>query len=311
MTRKWYLVLILTLVTSLSFSQNIKGKIFGRITNRKGEPLQATLSILIPSTKFSQTFQTGSNGEYHFEFPAGFEAIYLRLEIHPHSSLRNIYKDRTEVLELNFGAANVDVSEKEKKWDFSLEYTDEYLSKDWQFFINYFTPLFDEPNQKGKQKALGHRGDVLDVIKKKSSLFGDSWVYGRLISHNHTHPEPADSLFGWVKSNQISTEKTVFNQTYLDSMTYLEKRKRLALLREQYLVKNPSLNVKFKEAIQQGNVINGMTEEMVRLSWGEPKSVLNQATLYGKRIQWIFQLERTNKELTVNFENGVVVSVQR
>jgi hypothetical protein len=56
--------------------------------------------------------------------------------------------------------------------------------------------------------------------------------------------------------------------------------------RQQYIAAHPDLDVKLKDCISEGVMCNGLTQEAVRLIWGNPDAI-NQ--LDGGREEWIYQ----------------------
>jgi hypothetical protein len=59
------------------------------------------------------------------------------------------------------------------------------------------------------------------------------------------------------------------------------------------------------DAIQDGVVALGMTEEQVRMSWGEPKNIFVTSTAAGKSEQWVFA-----SGAYVYFTGGLVSGIQ-
>ncbi len=58
------------------------------------------------------------------------------------------------------------------------------------------------------------------------------------------------------------------------------------------------------DTILQGNVRLGMTKEMCKLSWGNPKSINETITASGKKEQWVYS------DNYLYFENGVLTTIQ-
>lgn len=87
--------------------------------------------------------------------------------------------------------------------------------------------------------------------------------------------------------------------------------------RQEYVQNHPELSPEIKQAILAGQVINGMTKEAVRVSWGEPTRIKDfgtnpQAWWYERDSEgWWYKAFPLSLEPTrfVEFKGGVVVDV--
>ncbi|MBL7130966.1 MAG: hypothetical protein ISS45_06170 [Candidatus Omnitrophica bacterium] len=87
--------------------------------------------------------------------------------------------------------------------------------------------------------------------------------------------------------------------------------------RQGYVMNHPELSYEIKQAILEGRVIEGMTKDDVRASWGEPDEIFDfskdrNAWWYEEdREGWIYRAFPLSLEPTrsVTFKNSKVVNV--
>ena len=85
--------------------------------------------------------------------------------------------------------------------------------------------------------------------------------------------------------------------------------------RQEYVQSHPQLALEIKEAILDGQVIRGMTQEQVLVSWGQPTETFDysrdkHAWWYAEEKEgWIYRPSLLSLEpvRTVGFEKGVVI----
>lgn len=64
-----------------------------------------------------------------------------------------------------------------------------------------------------------------------------------------------------------------------------------------------------EQKIIQGKIYVGMTEDLVRISWGDPHDINKTTTASGTHAQWVYEVGRYSRNY-VYVENGKVTSIQ-
>jgi len=96
---------------------------------------------------------------------------------------------------------------------------------------------------------------------------------------------------GWIK-------KPILSDVYVSSMSESEIR------RQQFILDNPGLSKKYKDAILNSAVMLKMTEEMVIASIGLPNDINRTVGSWGVHEQWVYYT------MYLYFENGILTSWQ-
>ena len=101
---------------------------------------------------------------------------------------------------------------------------------------------------------------------------------------------------GWIHENVLSN-------TYVSKLSGDQRR------RIKYVKNHPNISNKFKSAILNGEIILGMTDEIVIASWGYPDDKNRTVGSWGIHEQWIYS--NGVKSITyLYFENGILKSWQ-
>ena len=98
-------------------------------------------------------------------------------------------------------------------------------------------------------------------------------------------------IAGWIQNPK-------FNDSFVPTLSKSEIR------RQEFILDNPKLKKKFKDAISEGSVILGMTKAMVTASVGYPDDINRTVGSWGVHEQWIYS------SYYLYFENGVLTSWQ-
>lgn len=82
--------------------------------------------------------------------------------------------------------------------------------------------------------------------------------------------------------------------------------------REIYLKEHPELTDHQKEAILNGNIISGMSMDMVTASWGKPENIINEVIKDRNIERWFYKKERGDyiNRYVVSFHQGLVIRVK-
>jgi hypothetical protein len=82
--------------------------------------------------------------------------------------------------------------------------------------------------------------------------------------------------------------------------------------RRQFVVAHPDLNDAQKNAVLNGEIVAGMTEDMVRASWGQPLDIVQELIEGQQRVSWIYQQSGDDHVNTyrVRFADGRVNDVR-
>lgn len=95
--------------------------------------------------------------------------------------------------------------------------------------------------------------------------------------------------------------------------------------RQKYLQQHPGLKADVAEAIREGALARGMTQEQVLLSWQNPYDINSSVGPWGTRDQWVYEFKDTSYSLRkamispdwffgkyyLYFSNGVLDSWQQ
>ena len=76
--------------------------------------------------------------------------------------------------------------------------------------------------------------------------------------------------------------------------------------RERYIKSNPLLSADIKDAIRKGEVMRGMSQDDVIVSFGEPQRKNVSVGEWGKKEQWVYYDSR----IYLYFQNGTLRSWQ-
>ncbi|UCD35627.1 MAG: hypothetical protein JSU90_01995 [Nitrospiraceae bacterium] len=151
---------------------------------------------------------------------------------------------------------------------------------------------------------------VLDSLDRGSMVFvqeeRDDWCrvlyhgpfpdYGDLSYENldgivKAYEDPRDLAAayreGWI-------EKDLLSEWELERLTDDEKRRSL------YIEENPDLFPLIKEAIMNGEIMIGMSREMVAASWGTADEIERSTSLFDDREKWVYG------DTSLYFEKGIL-----
>ena len=78
--------------------------------------------------------------------------------------------------------------------------------------------------------------------------------------------------------------------------------------RQTFVGQNKHISERFKKAILNGQIMLGMSKEMLIASWGQPSDINKSVGNYGVHEQWVY--DYTHFQYFVYFENGVLTSWQ-
>ncbi|WP_394990782.1 hypothetical protein [Emticicia sp.] len=112
---------------------------------------------------------------------------------------------------------------------------------------------------------------------------------------------------GFIKYELIDTkgQKYFFNDSDFERFIWFAETEEM---REKEKVKLSTLQAKYGSKIGRliffNDVQIGMTKEMCRLSWGEPKDINRTITKYSTREQWVYN------DGYLYFENGKLTTIQ-
>jgi len=80
--------------------------------------------------------------------------------------------------------------------------------------------------------------------------------------------------------------------------------------RLDYVNSHPDLDGRTREAILNGRIFIGMTEEQVKVSWGRPKEIHRSVGMNWSREQWVYGIKEGDHYISptyVYFERGRVI----
>jgi len=115
----------------------------------------------------------------------------------------------------------------------------------------------------------------------------------------------------------ILSEESGIISTFINEK-YLGKAIRMKSFRERYFEEHPNLPQKIKDAIQNGDILIGMTRDQVRASRGYPHKINKTTSAAGVHEQWIMHPpggprydDYKGKEYGyIYFDDGIVTSWQ-
>jgi polyhydroxyalkanoate synthesis regulator phasin len=116
---------------------------------------------------------------------------------------------------------------------------------------------------------------------------------------------------GWVNRGRAFGSKAVMSTGVAHLESEIEK-----LERRISAIKTPTCEERLGGGEKAGyacagSVVTGMTKEMVKEAWGEPKDVNTTVTEYSRREQWVYGSYQYSNRRYVYFEDGIVTTIQR
>lgn len=96
---------------------------------------------------------------------------------------------------------------------------------------------------------------------------------------------------------------TLISETEIEPLSSSEKRK-------IYVNQHPEISQRFKDLIIEGKFTLGMTTEMVKASWGNPKEINRTVYTFGIHEQWIYGSYKYDNVIYLYFEDGILTSWQ-
>lgn len=113
----------------------------------------------------------------------------------------------------------------------------------------------------------------------------------------------------WIQPSEevnqyVANKKTVERAIIAENADRLNKQKIAAdKKKEQSLINR--LGLKTYNSLREGNFWLGMTDEMARIAFGDPKEINETVGSWGKHEQWVYS------SIYLYFENGKLTSYQR
>ena len=116
---------------------------------------------------------------------------------------------------------------------------------------------------------------------------------------------------GWMHKSLLSRDS-------VKPLTYEEREEleqagaanAVADRRRSFVNEHPGLQGRFAQAILAGEVEIGMTEAMVRASWGRPSDINRTVTATMTREQWVYDGGRFGSDTYLYFRNGRLTTYQ-
>ena len=160
-------------------------------------------------------------------------------------------------------------------------------------WVKVFTVnLREKPTTESKITKKLEQGEKIFIQEKQ----GD-WYKVRIFKYIEITPDSINIQFteGWLFHTLVSKDE-------VKKLTYRERE------RIEYVNQHPNIFKKYKNAILKGQIMLGMTEDMVIASWGYPDDKNRSVYTFGVHEQWIYgsYLNRTY----LYFEDGILKSWQ-
>ncbi len=164
-------------------------------------------------------------------------------------------------------------------------------NKKW---LNEFRVLvFSEASKKSKATEILYIGTQLYLQKIQGDWYHIFYDNPERTGHRLDDEASFDASYisGWLNNPKLS-------DTFVPTLNKNEIR------RQEYILDNPKLKKKFKDAISEGSVILGMTKEMVIASVGYPNDINRTVGSWGVHEQWVYY------SYYLYFENDILTSWQ-
>lgn len=107
---------------------------------------------------------------------------------------------------------------------------------------------------------------------------------------------------GWVPAQHITAEK--LGELHSNDILKIRGDIQTKHRRDSFVGSHPSLSLKFKNAILDGQVVLGMTEDMVTASWGAPDDINRTVTTLMVHEQWVYG------QVYLYFDDGILTAFQ-
>lgn len=198
-------------------------------------------------------------------------------------------------------------SEREKIYIHNLEVVDrirrsqEELERHKAWVRPVLTDLFALPLPDAPVLDILERGDIVFVQEEEDGWYRvlhqgpyinyDDISYENLAGIVMAYQDLRD-LDGAYREGWI--EKDLLSEWEVESLSGDERRRRL------YIEENPDLFPIIKEAIMNGEIMIGMTKEMVAASWGPASEIERSSSLFDDREQWVYG------DTSLYFEKGIL-----
>ena len=145
-------------------------------------------------------------------------------------------------------------------------------------------------------------------MKKLLLMITAVFIFCTSMSAQAITPSPASKTDSLSQLRQEYRESTTDMKAMVDSLKALRDSLRAKLLREQQVVKEQQSQVYIKKYGEEngrkvilGKVWTGMTEDMMKDSWGEPDSITVNNQKWGKYTQWYYG------DITYFFKNSKLI----
>lgn len=162
-------------------------------------------------------------------------------------------------------------------------------------WVNEFKiSVFSAPDKKSQIITELYQGEEL-----YPQINDNGWI--NILFNNH----------GWVRYRWDDAE--LFDSSYIRgwitdallSDEFIERLSKQQKRRMQFVLDNPKIKKKYKEAINNGEIMLGMTDAMVIASWDYPEDINRTVDSWGVHEQWVYP-----GYTYLYFENGKLTSWQ-
>ncbi len=161
------------------------------------------------------------------------------------------------------------------------------------------TPLWISSLTANVRDTSSTGGKIVSTLRQGEIVYKNleagSWIKIR-IKNNNTTPSTLKQLKQKYTDAWISKDLVSYREVALISESDLRRQK--------FVRDNPKLSRSRKNQILNGEIYIGMSREMVRASWGDPRDINRSVGSWGVHEQWVYY--RTY----VYFENGVLTAWQ-